>query len=809
MLFYSHDAVGLGQLRRANALATALLERLPEALCLIVSGSLETHTFPTPRNIDFVKLPAVTRAALYTGLPSDPTRSGVGGFFGVREAVLCRAFEAFAPDLICVDSAPAGLHGELCRALNQALTARPRPRLVLFAPDTAEALRWPADESLALAEQCYDDILFFEDAPRDTGVMIGLSPQLLQRARWFGALRASEPATAPTVLRERYGVAPDQTVVVLTAGGGEAGAPLYGAWLDALAAGLPPLAGVATWLVAGPLLDAPSRARLSAQSATLPDVTLLHVVDDLPGHLAAADLVITHGGYNTLVEAGSLGRRLLVVPGADACQQARMARLAESGHAICLLPDEVTPSRLAEVALQVLTQPAPQSAWAADGAARAAEWLATEVASVLRQPSQPIVTPPAVPSACRLRPPLTASDDSSEPSCRIVLYSHDGYGLGHTAINMKIANELARRLPDAAILLLSSAMTAHAHELSPRIDYVRLPTVGKEDLFRALPATGATPRGLQGYFRLREALAHEALDTFAPDLFWVDDSPTGIGGDLTCALACLRGADPPVALVFGVKEISNETHIVQRELRAHGAYTLLDEVYDRILIYSDPRFYDSLAHFGFGSAARAKARYCGFLMPEVAHTFGDVRAQLGLVDQPLIVVTAGGGGDGDALVRATLAALREPQLAGAAAFIVTGPLLPAAEVAELRALAAALPSVTLVPFARDLLAYIDAADLVITMGGLTVYEILQQRKRMLIAPRVKWWAEQRMRAERLAELGLARMLLPDELSGANVAREAAALLAGPPPQADFNFDGVRNVCDELQTLLGPALARRH
>jgi predicted glycosyltransferase len=375
---------------------------------------------------------------------------------------------------------------------------------------------------------------------------------------------------------------------------------------------------------------------------------------------------------------------------------------------------------------------------------------------------------------------------------------------------MTVAAELTRRWPEAAFLLLSSSMTAHAHELPPNVDYVRLPTVAKEDLYQDLPLTGTTPGRLKGFYRLREALVLEAIDGFAPDLVWVDDSPSGIGGDLVRALACLHAANPPVALAFGTKDISDHAHVVQRNWGRDGSYHVLDNVYDRILIYSDPRFYDSLQGFSFGPAAVAKTRYCGFLAREdPLEPAARVRARLGVApDQPLLVVTAGGGADGGELTHAVLAALREPALAGAAAFIATGPLLADDEQTRLAQLAASLPNVTLTPFTTQLHSYLNAADLVITMGGLTVYEVLKLGTRLLIVPRVRWWAEQLLRAERLVELGLASMLLPSELSSAAVARVTSAMLAEPPPRADLDFDGVRRVGDELVALLAQVRQRQ-
>jgi predicted glycosyltransferase len=64
---------------------------------------------------------------------------------------------------------------------------------------------------------------------------------------------------------------------------------------------------------------------------------------------------------------------------------------------------------------------------------------------------------------------------------------------------------------------------------------------------------------------------------------------------------------------------------------------------------------------------------------------------------------------------------------------------------------------------------INAADVVVAMGGYnTVCEILTMRKRALLVPRVRPGQEQCIRAERMAALGLLRMLHPDQLTPATL-----------------------------------------
>jgi len=71
------------------------------------------------------------------------------------------------------------------------------------------------------------------------------------------------------------------------------------------------------------------------------------------------------------------------------------------------------------------------------------------------------------------------------------------------------------------------------------------------------------------------------------------------------------------------------------------------------------------------------------------------------------------------------------------------------------------------------------ADVVVAMGGYnTVCELLTLRKRAVLVPRVKPGQEQCIRAERMAALGLLRMLHPDRLTPARLVEATQAELEG-------------------------------
>src|SRR5260370_2882664 len=62
---------------------------------------------------------------------------------------------------------------------------------------------------------------------------------------------------------------------------------------------------------------------------------------------------------------------------------------------------------------------------------------------------------------------------------RILLYSHDTFGLGHLRRNLAIAGRLSHALPGVSLLLLSGSQAVQQFVLPPGADTVKLPTVTK------------------------------------------------------------------------------------------------------------------------------------------------------------------------------------------------------------------------------------------------------------------------------------------------------------------------------------------
>ena len=360
VIFYSHDGLGLGHLRRTLAIARALTCRVPKAALLLLTGLPAVSDFDLPPTLDFVRMPGFDKRQLFAAHP-DKEPGAPESVLSVRKAIIAATIESFAPHLVVVDSTPAGLAGELAPVLRRRHAGKPRPRFVLglrdivYGPDQTRH-EWERDDSFELLEHVYDRVLIY-GSPEifDPVREYRFSPGVAAKTVYTGYFRRPEQLRPAAEVRREVG-ATEAPLVVVSVGGGLDGAGLIEAFLHAMRRGLLP--GVAASVVSGPHLPEPESSRLADLAARLPGVTFATFRNDLESHVAAADAVVTMGGYNSVWEAIGAGKRPIVVPRQSRLgeQMLRAERLAAHGLASVILPDDLTPTVLADAIAAELTR---------------------------------------------------------------------------------------------------------------------------------------------------------------------------------------------------------------------------------------------------------------------------------------------------------------------------------------------------------------------------------------------------------------------------------------------------------------------
>jgi predicted glycosyltransferase len=175
-------------------------------------------------------------------------------------------------------------------------------------------------------------------------------------------------------MRRRLAVAEGETLVVASAGGGKVGAPLLEAVVRAREQ---PALSAATHLhvFAGPYMDADAYSRIAAHSG--PRTVVRRFTADFTGYLAAADLSVSMGGYNTCMNILAAGVPALVWPfGLNREQRMRAERLSGLAPITVLDDADLAPRRLADAMAHALSsRPRPLPRIDLDGARHTAEWI--------------------------------------------------------------------------------------------------------------------------------------------------------------------------------------------------------------------------------------------------------------------------------------------------------------------------------------------------------------------------------------------------------------------------------------------------
>jgi predicted glycosyltransferase len=391
---------------------------------------------------------------------------------------------------------------------------------------------------------------------------------------------------------------------------------------------------------------------------------------------------------------------------------------------------------------------------------------------------------------------------------RILIYSHDTFGLGNIRRMLEVARHLVESSTQVSVLVITGSPMLHAFRIPPRIDYVKLPCLSRSVDGRY--GARSLELTLDATVRLRANLIRSVMTDFAPDLILVDKKPFGVEDELAGALEAMPGSVTRPKLVLLLRDILDSAESTTHVWRKNGYYEAIDAYYDQVLVVGCPSVFDLRHEYAFPPFAAAKVSFCGYISRQPGRQSREgMRRQLGLdAGTPLLLVTPGGGEDGYALIALALDAMeRLPPAQRLRMHLVCGPEMNDTPRATLHARARALPNVSVQDFCDDMMALMAAADVVLAMGGYnTVCELLTLRKRALLVPRIKPGVEQCIRAERMAALGLVRMLHPQALTAERLLdgllAEVRAVTQRVPVARLRRLDGLSKVTAHLLEAVG-------
>jgi len=393
---------------------------------------------------------------------------------------------------------------------------------------------------------------------------------------------------------------------------------------------------------------------------------------------------------------------------------------------------------------------------------------------------------------------LKSSISSKRPR-RVVLYSHDTFGLGHLRRSRALASALTQSDTVQSAIILTGSPVAGRFTFPERVDHVRLPGVTK------LPDGSYISQTLgldiEEITSLRAGLIESAIEQYDPDLLIVDKEPTGFRGELLPVLERLKAAGK-TKLVLGLRDVLDEPKVLATEWARKGAVEATEKFYDDIWVYGVKSVYNPVEGLDLSQETRDRMHWTGYLRREITDATDTP-------DDPYILITPGGGGDGKAMVDLVLAAYEQDPDLSPRALLVYGPFLSGDVRDEFEARVAKLNGrVTALGFESRMEALFANAEGVVCMGGYNTFcEVLSFDKRAVIVPRTVPRLEQWLRASRAEELGLVRMLeeTRDGMTPQSMIAAIRALLSQGKPSdagADGLLDGLDYVIKRTRTLMG-------
>lgn len=380
---------------------------------------------------------------------------------------------------------------------------------------------------------------------------------------------------------------------------------------------------------------------------------------------------------------------------------------------------------------------------------------------------------------------------------RLLMYSHDTYGLGHLRRCRTIAHSLVDYFDNLSILIVSGSPIIGSFDFHPRVDFVRIPGAVKLDNGKYASLNPAI--SFDDQISMRSSLLKQSAEVYQPDIFLIDKEPLGLRGEAKDTLMMLKAKG--TRLVLGIRDVMDDPQKLREEWQRKNVIPALEDLYDDIWVYGLEQMYEPLKDVGLSQSIKNKISYTGFLHRSASSTLLNRDANA-VEEVPYILVTTGGGGDGVQLIDWVLRAYEHDPSIPHPARLVLGPFMNMNQQRNFMDRVNRLEKVSAVTFDANIETLLMGAVGVVSMGGYNTFcELLSFDNRGLIIPRTMPRLEQYIRASRAEELGLAKMLMPEDSYDANRMAKALHNLPHQAKPSDVHIPGLLGGLSVINTMM--------
>ena len=344
---YCQHVLGVGHLFRSLEISRALSEHQ----VILVTGGPPVET-DLPEHVREFRLPDLQMNHEFQGLYSTEKNLTVDQVKEARQKRLLALFETEKPDLFLVELYPFGRKAfrfeldPVLKAIREKSLAScgvfSSVRDILVEKDDHGKHEARVVKTL---NRYFDRVLVHADSDLvEISETFGPFDEISIPVEYTGYIAPKPPAAARRKIREQLGLGDREVFIVASAGGGNVGGPLLKSVLQAF--GRIKSGSCRLQVFTGPFLN--SREFDDLKKAASAGAVVERFTPDFISYLAAADLSISMGGYNTTMNILATGVPALLWPfSQNREQRLRARRLAERGLLTVIEDGDLQPDRLA------------------------------------------------------------------------------------------------------------------------------------------------------------------------------------------------------------------------------------------------------------------------------------------------------------------------------------------------------------------------------------------------------------------------------------------------------------------------------
>ena len=369
---------------------------------------------------------------------------------------------------------------------------------------------------------------------------------------------------------------------------------------------------------------------------------------------------------------------------------------------------------------------------------------------------------------------------------KVMFYCQHILGMGHLVRSREIVRGL---LGEYQVCFINGGEVIKEFPFPPEVEVVNIPAVKTNTEFQGLQPVN-TSLSLDEVKQLRLERLMEVFEKFQPDILIIELFPFGRRSFSFELIPLVEKAK-----AAGTKIVSSLRDIVvtkqNQERHEEKVCRLMNKYFDMLLIHGDRQFVELEESFSRVGDLNCQVYYTGYVTQPVPEI--NEKNKLSLPDKPMILASVGGGRFGHELLRCIAKAT--PILEQALPHHIqmfTGPFMPEEVFEELREIVAGRTNITIDRYTSQFLAYMQRADLSISMSGYnTTMNILSTSVRAMILPFTgNNDQEQTIRAKKLEKLGRVKAISPEDLQPEKFAHQIINYLQEEPNLMQFDFNGV-------------------